>query len=226
MEPFETFEHAGCSIHLYYDDDPMPPSDWDTLGTLYAIGRSDWRAMDDSAFSRAEECMERGGAALLRRYLRLCHGVYAVACQVNDYGSSGVRLYTDNGPADDGYCNAYIVATPESIEMTGVPLERIEDGLRAELDEWRAYFENEVVGYVVECNGETIDSCWSFYPESKPSEPEEDASDAYRAAWQATDVMTRPYVEAVAQAFDAAEHEQAERERATMAGIPMIEEGR
>lgn len=196
MEPFETFDHAGCVVELHTDDDPQSPAEWDTLGTLYDF-RADYRGME-SPHTNAAEAMERGGVALLVRYLRLC-GVRAVPYDIYDYGSNGLTI--KEADLSDDHCSGYIAADAASIAMTGVEPADVEEGLRAELGTWSSFFAGEVVGYVVTRNGETVGSCWGFFPDA--DKPGRDGLEYVRE-----------------QAREEAEHEEAEARRALAQGIP------
>lgn len=195
MQAFETFDHAGCVIELHYDDNPTPPSEWDTLGTLYAF-RVEYVGMEE-AHPNAQEAMERGGVALLVRYLRYC-GIHAIPYDIWEH--SGMTIRECNVRSDR--CSGYIAADAVSIEKTGVELANVADGLRSELDEWGTYFEGGVVGYVVTCKGETVASCWGFYPDKSTSE----------------DPHGLNYVRV--EAREEAEHEQKQRADAEALGIP------
>lgn len=198
MEPFETFEYTGCTIELYQDEDPMSPAEWDTLGKLCGFQRH--YTFQDDVHGEAVSAMARGGVALLIRYLRMVHDVYALPYDIYDHGQSTIKecaLTNDN-------CSGYIYADARSIEMTGVALADVEEGLRAELQTWANYFEGAVVGYVVKCEGEAVGSCWGFYPD----EPKAD------------DPFGLDYVRAEAKAD--AENEQALRQQAAEQGIPTV----
>jgi hypothetical protein len=246
VEPFETFEHCGCTVELYYDDDPMSPADWDTPGTLVVSRSLDWRPRGvEELDGTEEEARERRGG-LLTRYLSLTFDGLVIPLWVSA-DSRGVTIHEDD---DDP--NAYIYTTHERItELCGEDgkyhtREWVQDALRSELSEWDAYVSGEVVGYVVKAGVyvppedgidtyradehyratlPVVDSCWGFYPDDGKQEPTEDASEDYRAAWEACDGWTRRYAYAVAEAFASARHEQEEREHAASAGIPTRTEG-
>lgn len=219
MEALESFEHAGCTILLYPDWDAMPPSDWDTLGTLYRVSGDSYTCMEDAGYN-VREIMERRGVRGMLRYLSLFEGVTALPVDVLDYGSSGVLIREAHERDDD--CSAYLGTTKKRADELGVPHDKILEGLRAELEQWRAYFEGNVVGYVVLAGTlptwamsekmqeaylrqlETVDSCWGFYPESTG-----DGFDYVRE-----------------EARYAAEWEANQREHAASLGIPTIGEER
>lgn len=229
MDAFETIDYHGYRIELHQDIDASSPAEWDQLGTVYALSSSaayvgfespgDWHG-------RAIEAMDRGGARLLRRYLSLCYGVSAVALQVNDYGSSGVQMNADDGADDTGdYYNAYIATDAKRIgELCGddpeyQTAEWIDKALRGELNDWRAYFAGDVIGWVVlDPCGNEIGSCWGFYPGD--GKLGDSAPDDYAALWNDLPHHLRPYADAISEAQDAADCEQAARDAALAKGIP------
>lgn len=177
-EAFESFEHAGMTCELHPDYEPMSPADWDTLGTLAGFEhvRRNWSTFGDDLF-RAEEAYDRRESAdMLRRYLRW-QGIAAVPCYFADYGASGARIYESDSP------NCYIYTTREQCEKLGTRWEDAEQQLRAELDEWNAYFGGAVVGFVVkDAAGDVVSSCWGFYPDSEGDGLEYVRSEARAAA--------------------------------------------
>ncbi len=163
MDAIETFTRSGITCSLFYDDDASSPAEWDQLGTMYALSRDSeyvgFQARSET-HGQAIEAMERRGVAGLVRYLRLMCGIYALPFDVLSHGTSTIREASEK----DTYCSGYIAADAASITMTGVPLGKVYDGLRSELDEWRQFFEGDVYGYVVtDAEGNTLDSCWGFY---------------------------------------------------------------
>lgn len=166
MDAFETFTHAGCTVKLVQDDQPCSPKEWDNLGILVALPRlaREYDMAHRETTGREDEAIERGGLKLLRRYLRLTEGATILPFRFVDHGSGGARIYATYD-ADDP-ASGFIMATPETIAMTGVESDKIEDGLRAELRTWDDYVQGNVVGYVVEdADGVHVDSCYGFYPD-------------------------------------------------------------
>jgi hypothetical protein len=163
-EPFETFDHAGSTIELHPDYDPVSPADWDNLGRLAWFGRGQGFHGTEDAPGDALDAYDRGGCALLVRYLRLCHGQTAVPFQFQDYGSNGARILALDDD-DDARAHGYIYADAASIAMTGVAADDVRAGLVVELEIWDDYAQGNVAGYVVRYNGETVDSLWGYYPD-------------------------------------------------------------
>lgn len=192
MDAFETFEHAGCVIELYPDDMDSSPADWDNLGTLVWFDRRNEMQGTESSDNDADEAYDRGGCALLVRYLRMTRGEIVVPFQFQDYGSNGARLLALDDD-DDARAHGYIYADAASIEMTGVEPENVREGLVQDLRTWDDYFQGRVIGYVVKSGDVVLDSCWGFYPD------DEDGEDGY--------------AEVRAEARAMAEHEAEERAR-------------
>lgn len=189
MEAFETFEHHGYTCELHHDEEPSSPADWDQLGELVAFDSlwRDYRFAERNSTGAEDEALERGGWKVLARYLRMTRGAIAVPFYYADYGSGGARLWATD--ADDDNPSGFIYTTPERVrelcgdpvppwdpaldpfycpaDWTGSPVEWIEEQLRGELKTWNDYVEGRVVGYVVRgADGDVLDSCWGFYPDT------------------------------------------------------------
>lgn len=164
-------EYRGLTIALYADDNPTSPADWDTLATMHELGRADYAGWEDGD-SRAREALDRGGWALLARYLSVCHGQVAVPVDVQSQSYTTCRAM-----GDGDRCNAYAETTHERVtELCGEDAKYhkkyswIVEALAGEVATWNSYFGGEVVGYVVHgADGEYLESCWGFYPDTDKS---------------------------------------------------------
>ena len=152
MEAIETFEQDGYKAELFQDYDPQSPAEWDTLGTLvtltslsrsYSFGNRESDGAEDDA-------VERGGFALLARYLRMTErgGAEIVPLRFEDYGSSGTRLRVTG--EDDGRVNAFLYVDGEDIakEFDG-DRDKARACLEAEAEAWNQYVEGDIYGYNV-----------------------------------------------------------------------------
>lgn len=206
MEPWETEEYRGFTIELHQDIEPSPPSDWDNLGTMVAFDRlwREYRFCERVSTGDEDDAIERGGARLLLRYLRIAHGMLALPFQFQDYGSSGARILAGDETDDEFSVSGFIFTTHDRVnELCGLDkkfhtVEWITQALEGELKNWDAYVEGRVVGMVItDANGETVDSCWGFYPDHD-TKPGDDGYDFVRAecreivdahiAWEAEQV--------------------------------------
>jgi len=162
----ETFEQDGYKVELFQDYDPQSPAEWDTFGTFvsfpslsrhYDIGHRESTGAEDDA-------VERGGVALLARYLRMT-GAEIVFLRFEDYGSSGARLRVTG--EDDKRVDGFIYADGEDIakDFDG-DRDKARACLEAEADAWNQYVEGDVYGYsVTRPDGSTPEdgSLWSIY---------------------------------------------------------------
>ncbi len=209
-EPIEEWQHAGCTCRLVYDDNPMSPDDWDTLGTFVQWSRS--YTFGEPAEGNRLEALRRGGISLLDRYLRIVEGASCIV-PVGMIDHSGISVYAGGGPAigdaagwDSGTVGL-MFTTPDRVRElcgAGAPYETEEwqaEALRGEIRTWDDYLTGSVVGYEVEANGAHVDSCYGFYPEESKQ----------------GDVHGLEYVRA--EANGAAEAERDERARAAVQDI-------
>jgi hypothetical protein len=169
VDAIETFKHDGLTVKIYQDGEGASPAEWDNLGTLVAFPRmwNEYRIAERESTGTEDDAIDRGGFALLARYLRMAENATAVPFRFEDYGSSGARLHaTDEG---DDNPSGFIVTTPDRIrELCGDDpkfhaTEWAQDALRGELDVWGQYVEGDVYGYVIERNGVEVDSLWGLY---------------------------------------------------------------
>lgn len=182
MEAFESFEHAGFVCELHQDEEPASPTEWDELGTMVALGRPEWRLIDADHSGQEGEAFERGGTAMLLRYLRTVLGQVVVPFRLDDYGSGGLVLTVATEHAER--ISGWIYTTRERCAELGAPWEDAERQLRNELENWRAFFAGEVYGYVVRDpgTGAVVDSVWGFYPDDVGDGLEELRAEARAAA--------------------------------------------
>lgn len=164
----ETYEHQGVPVELILDmegGDYANPRDHTNVGTFvhwhrrYVLG-------DEQISGQMDEAMQRGGLRLLRRYLTLMRGA-TVVMPVGLIDHSGISVYVgggahacDPGGWDSGTVGV-IFDTPESREETGVPLDKVEEALKSEIEVYDLYVRGEVYGYRVGAD-RVEDSCFGF----------------------------------------------------------------
>ena len=174
MEAFETYKHAGCTIHLYQDDDPMSPREWTNLGVMacyhphYNLGDEgedprdvmqelEDRGLDATWTNIVDHLKETRGATVVLPLAIYDHsGITMFAGKKGDYPFDGAGWDTSNV--------GFIFDTTETREECGTPLELVEEVLRGEVSEYDQYLRGNVCGYLVEGRrGGMVDSCWGFY---------------------------------------------------------------
>ncbi|MCP4936466.1 MAG: hypothetical protein GY927_20245 [bacterium] len=166
--------HQGFDIKIHYDTDPENPRDWDNLGTIicrhprYHLG-------DDHSFVEARDflidlinCSDETGLSTGRLMERA--NEVAVILPVFLYDHSGLALNTTGFHCMwDSAQVGFIYATFETIHKEyGVKRisaglkTRVADCLRAELTAYNDYISGNVYGFVIEKDGNEVDSCWGF----------------------------------------------------------------
>lgn len=218
MEPFDTYEHAGHIVKLYYDEDPQhanPREDDGNVGVMlcwhgrYNLGDEQFAGDDfstDVTCSRCDGdgcdgCDGNGYVTLsLEGYLKRERGA-TVVLPLGLLDHSGISMYVGSGahPYDSGGWDSgqvgVIFDTPETRkELTDLSPEGIEKCLRDEVEIYDQFLRGEVYGYVVETKtGEHEDSCWGFL-----GDLEYVKSEANAAAEHAQSVEEKERTEAIA----------------------------
>jgi hypothetical protein len=200
MEAVEIIQRGSVTVSLYHDDDCASPREQDNVSVIY--GRSRHYTIGDGLPPPAHErAVERGGAPLLERYLRLCEGCVAFEL-VGMIDHSGISFYAgggahlmDPGGWDSGTVG-YTYTTRARCEELGVTLENARQAMLSELKEYASWSEGDCWGYtVVDDEGEHLDSCWGFIGYDYAKEEALGAADYYPQAW--TFVDAAPVEEAV-----------------------------
>ena len=159
----------GSVLEIHYDSNSESPREWDNLGIM-AVFHSRYSFGDEVNFSTDDyaswEEMEAG--------IRKEHGALAVL-PIYMYDHSGVTINTTGFSCgwDSGQIG-FIYVTQQRMDELGVTIqngetwpmfvERLEDGLRAEVETMDQYVSGEVYGFIVkDAEGEETDSCWGFY---------------------------------------------------------------
>lgn len=170
VETIESEEHEGWKVEIFQDWDAQSPASWDTLGELVAFDRlwRDYRFASRVSNSTEDEAVNRGGAALLKRWLLFCENEIAVTFRFDEYGSGQARIYSSDYEGSNP--SGFIVTNHKRVselcgdDPTYHTVEWIEQALEEELGEWDKYVQGDVYGYVVEGpDGDHYDSCWGFY---------------------------------------------------------------
>lgn len=166
-EPIFTKTEGARTVKIYYDDDPMPPWDWDLFGTLIHW-HPDYGFPDFAARRTPDEFREwakENDAIMLPVYL---------------YDHSGLRMSTsdflmyDSGGWDSGQIGYIYVTRAEVLEewsrrrMSAKLRQLVIENLRGVVEVIDQYLSGNVYGFVIEdarseIGPEIIHSCWGFY---------------------------------------------------------------
>jgi hypothetical protein len=164
------------------DESPESPRDWDNLGTMicfhrrYVLGDKDhgFRDQDYDGWDELHAALKKQFAVILPIYM---------------YDHSGITISTSSFscPWDSGQIG-YICVTREKIlenwggkRLTQKLIDDAERVLRGEVETYDQYLTSDVYGYVIEEDGEFLDSCWGFYGEDYCREEAEASLQHYQA---------------------------------------------
>lgn len=188
LEPYETFEVAGCTVSLYPDYDAGNPYDeWDQTSDILSDPRI---GFGDPTPKLGAWNREDPSSAVMCRWLTLFGGyALAIPAYIADYGSGGWRAFLST--PDDEPSPAYLVLSNEAyarefgaygMPLTGDAEHTAEKTCRAEFETFAAWLEGDVSGYTIERDGELLDSCWGFYGPDSDKYAREEAIAA--AEWE------------------------------------------
>lgn len=147
-QPIEQFEHNGCQISIYRDEDPQSPDDWGN-DDLFLIANHRQFSVQRKGFN----CDKDTPKDHRKDYHVL--PLYA-------YIHSGVALSLDefSCPWDSGQVGWVLVGKRCGFRS-------ISKAAKSLVSEWSSYLSGEVYGFVVEREGEQTDSCWGFVGDIK-----------------------------------------------------------
>lgn len=153
-------------IRQEWDAEFCNPRDNTNVGTFVHWHRR-YQLGEGQISGQLDEAMERGGMKLLERYLRLVVGA-TVVIPVGMLDHSGITIWAGGGSHwsdaagwDSGTVGV-IYDTPESREETGCPLDKIDEALRSEIDEYDKWLRGEVYWYEVGDDDLLTESCGGY----------------------------------------------------------------
>lgn len=159
MESIRTFEHAGRTVSLYADPDPMSPREWDNLCHMIC-----WHRRYDLGDETTSQCDESD----LRE--RLCGTEVLAILPLYLYDHSGLTINTTGFSCrwDSGQVGWAYITRAQAVKMGCVgdewTREKLEESIRGEVETYDQYLRGEVYGYeVTGQDGEHLDSCWGFF---------------------------------------------------------------
>lgn len=152
-KPIDTYQHNGCKVEIFPDDDPSNPrTEYDHLGTILYVARR--YVLGDKAADR--ETIEE----VENNPDNICLPVYA-------YIHCGVTISTGafNDRFDSGQCGIIYMSRETAKEnWPGEDYEqRAIDCLKAEIVEFDQYLRGDAYSYVVTDASGHKESCWGFY---------------------------------------------------------------
>lgn len=181
LTEYTSVEIANRTLTFYYDPDPRCPREWDNFGTIaafhrnYSLGdiqelrdvideldQSKWSDAKSDDFYYSDDLgkvvkeMEKQGFIILPVYM---------------YDHSGITLSTSPFSCqwDSGLLGIIYVSRKKVEEVFGwkrITKDRrkeIEGYLENEIKTYDQYVTGEVFGFVIEEDGNEVDSCWGFY---------------------------------------------------------------
>ena len=156
---FETFEHAGIPVEIVQDTDAGDPFEqFEQLAEIVWTDRE--HASSREQFRDPDYFRD---VAHMQRYLTLMDGyLVAVPFRLVDYGSGGNRatLYRDAYPER---VSGFLVVSEAQREKVGASREGLEENALHDWNQWRAWVEGDVYGYVVASGAEDSESVFGFY---------------------------------------------------------------
>lgn len=171
----DTIEYKGFTIERHYDDSGAgDPREWDNLGSLALFHRrynlpNDANLSADNFDGWAEMqqyLLDHYNVSVIMPVWMIDHSGVALRC-----GSSNPFTVCDPGEWDSGMVGFVYVSADKVAEEGFSDLSVVEKVLRSEVDEYSAYLNGDVFGYVVkDPTGEVVDSCWGFIGESGDSD--------------------------------------------------------
>lgn len=167
LEPVKTYEHAGLTIEICYDESASNPRDeFENMGTI--VGWRDRRhRLGDRQVSL--ECtdpedivgeLRDDGARLI---LPIYYSEHGPRCVLSVGGPEDLADLDDS--AGLVYVSAEKLRAEYSLKRISARAIRYATTvLHGEIDEYGAYLTGDVFGFVIKDPvGEHLDSCWGFY---------------------------------------------------------------
>ena len=153
-------------LKIYIDDTPESPREWDNIGTMVCFHRR-YNLGDEHEFRTPDDIQEfvkENPSIVIPLYL---------------YDHSGITMNTvgfghtiDPGEWDSGQVG-WIYVTLEKVRkehdwklITKERRKRIQKHLLLEVETYDQYLTGQVFGFIVEKDGEDVNSCWGFYDEN------------------------------------------------------------
>lgn len=162
---YKKVQDGSVVLKVYYDNDAENPREWDNLSKMvcfhhsYSLGdEHNYRVFDYHSWEDLKDAIEKDNdvAVILPLYM---------------YDHSGITISTTpfSCPWDSGQIG-WVYITKEDIRkeynikrVTKKYIEKATKILISEIKVYDDYLRGETYGFVLEKDGEEIDSCWGFY---------------------------------------------------------------
>jgi hypothetical protein len=196
MDPIETFTHAGRTVSIFYDNDPVNPcKNYDQLATLACWHRRSNLGHEQIQPMSEEELRERVGEeeilAVLPLYLYQHSGMTIsttpFSCRF-DSGQVG-WAYVTRASAKKMGCvgDRHSYESGKSVVVGTWDEAAYKEAIEGEVATYDLYLTGECYGYqITGSDGDELDSCWGFLGDLKYVREE-----ARSAAEHATDPATQ-----------------------------------
>jgi len=162
---YKEVQDGSVMLKVYYDNDAENPREWDNLSKMvcfhrrYSLGdKHNYRVLDYHSWEDLKNAIKKDNdvAVILPLYM---------------YEHSGITISTTpfSCPWDSGQIG-WVYITKEDIRkeynikrVTKKYIEKATKILLSEVKVYDDYLRGETYGFVLEKDGEEIDSCWGFY---------------------------------------------------------------
>lgn len=169
-DAIDTKTIGDYTISIVPDNEPTNPRDWDNLGTMYCYHRR--YSLGDIEASKQYNTDNFNNWNEFEAQLRKDDNVIVLPLGLYDH--SGITMYVGSSHDRwDGGQVGFIAITREKIReeysakrISKQLLARVEQYLRNEVKTYDDYLTGNCYGYVIEKNGEEVDSCYGFLGDS------------------------------------------------------------
>jgi len=170
MKPEQIIQFSdGCTLEIYFDEDPESPREWDNLGTMicfhtrYDLGdKHDYKSRDYNGWDEIENQIKQDNPECFIRPLYLM-----------DHSGLSISMGPFGCPWDSGQVGFIFITKEIVVSQLRGDVFRAEEVLSAEVEAYNQYLVGDIYGFILRdkpcnkcgCNtkSEVLDSCWGFY---------------------------------------------------------------
>lgn len=159
----KAFNVGNCTVKLYVDQDAESPANWSRLGEITYNARSRYtlgtEGISDDRFNEICRQVRDGELIGIPVYAYVHSGASIKAAWTNPFGCPW-----DSGQSGWAYCSKQRAISEFGNKiMTKKVREAAIKCLIGEVETFNMYLNGEVYGWIVEVDGEEVDSCWGIY---------------------------------------------------------------